>query len=69
MDASYGIKEYLKINPYSTVLTSGTLSMKSIQNLLKVKFFKELKNNHVINNDQFLIDIIVGYQINNRNYD
>ena len=69
LDASYGINEYLKINPYSTVLTSGTLSMESIQNLLKVKFFKELKNNHVINNDQFLINIIKGYQIDHKKND
>ena len=32
IDASYGFKEYLKINPYSTILTSGTLSINSIQN-------------------------------------
>jgi Rad3-related DNA helicase len=69
LDASYGMKEYLKINPNSTVLTSGTLSLQSIENLLKVKFFKELKNNHVIKNDQFLINIINGYQINQKKYD
>ena len=69
LDASYGMKEYLKINPNSTFLTSGTLSLQSIENLLKVKFFKELKNNHVIKNDQFLINIINGYQINQKKYD
>ena len=68
LDASYGLKEYLKINPYSTILTSGTLSIKSSKNLLKTKFFEELNNDHVIQNNQFKINIINGYQLNNVNY-
>ena len=27
LDASYGLDQYLKIKPYSTILTSGTLSI------------------------------------------
>ena len=69
LDASYGLKEYLKINPYSTLLTSGTLSIKSIKNLLKVKFFQELNNDHVIKKDQLKINIITGYQFNNKKND
>ena len=60
-DASYGLKLYQEINPYSTILTSGTLSIDLIENLLNIKFFEKLRNGHVINNDQFCINIINGY--------
>jgi len=61
LDASYGLKLYQEINPYSTILTSGTLSIDLIENLLNIKFFEKLRNGHVINNDQFCINIINGY--------
>ena len=61
-DASYGFEEYKKINPYSTILTSGTLSTNSIQSLLNVKFDKILNNDHVINNNQFIFNIITEYK-------
>ena len=63
VDASCGMKNFLKIHPYSVILTSGTLSINMMENLLKVKFYKTLNNKHVINNDQFLMNIITG-----RNY-
>ena len=63
IDASYGLKEYLKLKPYSTLLTSGTLSINVLQNLLKTQFYEKLNNNHVINNSQFMINIIKGYHI------
>ena len=65
LDASYGLKEYLKINPYCTILTSGTLSIKTLKNLLKTNFYKELNNNHVISNNQFMLNIITEYELNN----
>ena len=61
IDASYGFKKYLSINPYSTILTSGTLSIDSLQNLLDEPFYEKLNNDHVLNNEQFKIDIIKGY--------
>ena len=64
IDPSYGLKEYLEIKPYSTLLTSGTLSINSIEKQLKVKFNETLNNEHVINNEQFKINIIKGYNKN-----
>ena len=69
IDPSYGLKEYLKIKPYSTILTSGTLSINSMQNLLNIKFTETLNNDHVINKDQFMINIINGYELNKKVYD
>ena len=40
IDASYAMKDYLSISPYSTILTSGTLSINLIQNLLQIHFRK-----------------------------
>ena len=60
VDASYGMKDFLKIKPYSVILTSGTLSINMLENLLQVKFYRTLENNHVINNNQFLMNIIEG---------
>ena len=54
LDASYGLKLYQEINPYSTILTSGTLSIDLIENLLNITFFEKLRNGHVINNDSIL---------------
>ena len=64
LDASFGLKEYLKLKPHSTILTSGTLSIDSIRNQLSVKFFEELNNDHVINDNQFMINIINSYKYN-----
>ena len=66
LDASYGLKLYQEINPYSTILTSGTLSIDLIENLLNIKFFEKLRNNHVINKNQFCINIINGYSLYNK---
>ena len=60
VDASYGMKNFMKINPYSVILTSGTLSINMLEKLLQVKFYKTLNNKHVIKNDQFLMNIIEG---------
>ena len=62
IDPSFGLKEYLKLKPYATFLTSGTLSINSIENLLNIKFDEKLNNSHVINNNQFMINIINGYE-------
>jgi len=53
-DASYGLKLYQEINPYSTILTSGTLSIDLIENLLNIKFTEKLRNNHVIKKKSIL---------------
>ena len=66
IDASYGMKDLLKINPYSIILTSGTLSINMIENLLKVHFKETLNNNHVIKNKQFLANIILSFRMNNK---
>ena len=74
VDASYGMKNFMKLNPYSVILTSGTLSINMLEKLLQVEFYKTLNNKHVINNDQFLMNIITGrnkkdyrFYHNNRN--
>ena len=73
LDASIGLKEYLTLNPYSTILTSGTLAIDSIKNLFiknnENKNFIELNNEHVIDNNQFKINIITGYKSGINNYD
>lgn len=66
LDASYGLKLYLTIKPYSTILTSGTLSIDLIEKLLNIKFFEKLNNDHVINKNQFRINIINGYNLYNK---
>ena len=74
VDASYGMKNFMKLNPYSVIMTSGTLSINMLENLLQVEFYKTLNNKHVINNDQFVMNIITGrnghdyrFYYNNRN--
>ena len=73
LDASIGLREYLKLNPHSTILTSGTLAIDSIKNLFiknnKNKHFIELNNAHVIDNSQFMINIITGYKSGINFYD
>ena len=73
LDASIGLKEYLKLNPHCTILTSGTLAIDSIKNLflqnIQNKNFIELNNEHVINNNQFMINIITGYKAGINIYD
>jgi len=66
LDASYGLKLYQEINPYSTILTSGTLSINLIEYLLNIKFYEKLRNNHVIEKNQFCINIINGYSLYNK---
>ena len=66
LDASYGLDQYLKIKPYSTILTSGTLSIDLIENLLNIKFFEKLRNKHVISKNNFCMNIINGYRLNNK---
>ena len=68
IDPSYGLEEYLKLKPHSTFLTSGTLSINSIEKQLKVKFNETLNNEHVISNEQFKINIIKGYYKDNNIY-
>ena len=60
VDASIGMKNFLSLKPYSVILTSGTLSIDMLENLLQFKFYRTLENKHVINNDQFLMNIIEG---------
>ena len=66
VDASYGMKDLLRINPYSIILTSGTLSIKTLENLLQVNFKETLNNNHVVKNNQFLANIIPSFTIKNK---
>ena len=49
IDASYGMKNFMKVKPYSVILTSGTLSINILENLLQIKFYKTLNNKHIIN--------------------
>ena len=62
IDASYGMQDLLKINPYSIILTSGTLSINTLENLLRINFKEKLHNNHVIKNSQFLAYLIPSFQ-------
>ena len=48
VDASYGMKDLLTISPYSIILTSGTLCIDSMENLLQIKFKEVLQNEHII---------------------
>ena len=68
IDASYGMKDFLKIKPYSIILTSGTLSINTLENLLGVHFKETLHNNHVIKNNQFLANIITSFKTKNIKY-
>ena len=65
VDASYGMKDLLKLMPYSIILTSGTLSIKIIENLLQIHFNETLNNNHVVKDNQFLANIIFSFQNKN----
>ena len=61
IDASIVMKDFMKnVEPYSLILTSGTLSIINLENLLQIKFYKKLNNSHVINNNQFLMNVIAG---------
>ena len=62
VDASYGMKDLLKINPHSIILTSGTLSVKMIENMLQIHFYEILHNDHVVKDNQFLANIIFSFQ-------
>ena len=52
IDASYGMRDLLKISPYSIILTSGTLSINNLENLLQIHFKEVLQNEHVINKER-----------------
>ena len=65
VDASIGMNNLLETKPYSIILTSGTLSINMLKNLLQINIKEELNNNHVVKNKQFLINIISSFQINN----
>ena len=69
IDASYGMKSLLEISPYSVILTSGTLSIDSLENLLDIKFKEALKNAHVIKKERFQAHIIKSIKMNNKVYD
>ena len=62
-DPSYGLRKYLKLKQHSTFLTSGRLSIDLTENLLKIKFFEKLNNEHVVNRNKFKINIMKEYQI------
>ena len=68
VDPSYGLKDLLKIEPYSIILTSGTLFIDSLECQLKHKFTQKLNNKHVIDNSQFLAHIISSVKIGNKKY-
>lgn len=70
IDASYGMKDLLKAtNPYSIIFTSGTLSIKMLENLLKVQFKETLNNSHVVKDNQFLANIIASSKMKNKKID
>ena len=65
VDASYGMKELLLFEPYSIILTSGTLSINILETLLNVHFKETLRNTHVVKDNQFLANIIPSFRIKN----
>ena len=69
IDASYGMKKLKEISPYSIILTSWTLAIDSLENLLDIKFKETLENDHVIKKERFLAHIIKSIKINNVIYD
>ena len=68
VDASYGMKDLLTISPYSIILTSGTLCIDSMENLLQIKFKEVLQNEHIIKKERLLAHIIKSITINNITY-
>ena len=56
-------------NPYSIIFTSGTLSIKMLENLLKVQFKETLNNSHVVKDNQFLANIIASSKMKNKKID
>ena len=63
------MKKLKEISPYSIILTSGTLAIDSLENLLDIKFKETLENAHVIKKERFLAHIIKSIKINNDIYD
>ena len=54
--------DILKRNPYSIILTSGTLTpFKIFEDELQIKFNITLENQHIVPIDQFKFDIITNY--------
>ena len=57
-----GFQNITKNNPFSVILTSGTLAPFDIlEEELKIKFYTTLENKHIINDSQFKFSIIKGY--------
>ena len=59
-----GFEQIMKIKPYSTILTSGTLAPFDIlENELKIKFDITLENDHIIDKSQYKFSIIKGMMV------
>jgi len=63
-----GFNDIIKLNPYSIILTSGTLAPFDIlEDELKIKFETTLENEHIIDKSQFKFAIIKGTKLNDKN--
>ena len=63
-----GFNDIIKLNPYSIILTSGTLAPFDIlEKELKIKFETTLENDHIIDKSQFKFAIIKGTKFNDKN--
>ena len=59
------MKKFMEIKPYSVIFTSGTISIDMLENLLQIKFYKTMNNKHIINKNQFLMNIIENHSVLN----
>ena len=63
-----GFNDIIKLNPYTIILTSGTLAPFDIlEDELKIKFETTLENEHIIDKSQFKFAIIKGTKFNDKN--
>ena len=59
-----GFNEIVKFQPYSIIMTSGTLAPFDIlENELKIRFDMTLENEHIIDQSQYKFVIIKGFQV------
>ena len=64
-----GFNDIIKFNPYSIILTSGTLAPFDIlEEELKIKFDISLENEHIIDESQYKFIIIKGYEVFNKKF-
>ena len=68
-NAGIGFNDIIKFNPYSIILTSGTLAPFDIlEDELKIKFDTVLENEHIIDESQYKFIIIKGFEAFNKKF-